>query len=80
MLETIRHAWNRIRTIARPFRDFDRRRWAVGLFGIVVVLLLLIAWLNYENNYVSGQFWGALKRQDAPSFATQAILYVACLR
>ena len=40
MLATIRHAWNRLRTVARPFLQYDRRWWAIGLFAVIVVLLL----------------------------------------
>jgi putative ATP-binding cassette transporter len=77
MLSTIRHAWNRLRTIARPFREYEGRWMAIGLAGIIVLILLSIAGLNVLNNAVSGHFWGALKRQDAPAFTREATFYVA---
>jgi putative ATP-binding cassette transporter len=76
MLATIRHAWNRIRTIARPFREYEHRWLAIGLFALIVVMLLSIAGLNVLNNYVNGRFWGALKRQEHAQFAWQAGIYV----
>src|SRR2546423_155151 len=57
MLATIRHAWNRLRTIARPFRGYDRRRWAAGMAGGILALLLLMAWLNVVINRIGGRFW-----------------------
>lgn len=76
MISTIRHAWNRLRTIARPFRDYDGRWRAIGAFGIIVFLLLSIAGLNVCINFVGGHFWGALKRQEARAFAEEATLYI----
>jgi putative ATP-binding cassette transporter len=76
MIANIRHAWNRLRTIARPFRDYDGRWWALGLFGVIILLLLSMTWLNYRNNIIGGHFWGALNRRDPESFAWQASLYV----
>ncbi len=76
MLSTIRHAWNRIRTIFRPFREYDARWWAVGLFAVIVALLLAVAGLNIVNNYVGGWFMGAVARKDSAEFARDAALYV----
>jgi putative ATP-binding cassette transporter len=77
MLANIRHAWNRLRTIARPFREYDGRWWALGLFGLVVTLLLGVAGLNIVNNYVGGDFMEALDKRDGYRFARQATLYVS---
>ncbi len=72
----VRHAWNRLRTIAQPFREYDGRWWALGLFGIIVLLLLSIAWLNVTVNGVGGRFWDALRLQNRSAFADEAGLYV----
>ncbi|HEX4589019.1 MAG TPA: SbmA/BacA-like family transporter, partial [Gemmataceae bacterium] len=76
MLATIRHAWNRIRTIARPFKQYDHRWWAVALAGGVVALLLLLAWLNVTINRIGGRFWEALSTRDSVGFAREAVVYV----
>ncbi|HEY1381412.1 MAG TPA: SbmA/BacA-like family transporter [Gemmataceae bacterium] len=76
MLSTIRHAWNRIRTIARPFRHYDGRWWAVAMAGGILALLLLMAWLNVVINRVGGQFWEALDHRDSTGFTREAFTYV----
>src|SRR3954453_17560748 len=76
MLSNIRHAWNRLWTIARPFREYDHRWWAVGVFGILIALLLTVAGLNYAINKVFGHFMGAVQRQDAGQFSWRAIQLV----
>src|SRR5690349_17189286 len=76
MLSTIHHAWNRIRTIARPFRQYDRRWWAVAVAGGILALLLLMAWLNVVINRIGGEFWEALNRRDSTGFTREAFSYV----
>src|SRR5438067_1404872 len=73
MLATIRHAWNRLRTIARPFREYDHRGPAVVLFIVIVTLLLGVAGLNIVNNYVGGHFMESLAQRDAYEFGRQLV-------
>jgi putative ATP-binding cassette transporter len=73
---TVRHAGNRLRTIARPFREYDGRWLAIGLFGGIILLLLSIAGLNIRISYVGRDFWEALKRQESTKFTEEAFLYV----
>jgi vitamin B12/bleomycin/antimicrobial peptide transport system ATP-binding/permease protein len=77
MLANIRHAWNRLRTIARPFKEYDSRWWAVGLAGGIVGLLLLMAWLNVVINHIGGEFWEALSFRDSTRFGREALFYVS---
>ena len=72
----VRHAWNRMKTIARPFREYDGRWRAVGAGGLIVLMLLSINWLNVINNRVNGEFWEAINLRNSGAFAEQAALYV----
>jgi putative ATP-binding cassette transporter len=76
MLSSIRHAWNRLITIARPFRTYDRRWWAAGLFAVIVLLLLTVNGLNVLNSYVSRDFFDSLQNFRVEKFWQFGLLYV----
>jgi putative ATP-binding cassette transporter len=76
MFATIRHAWNRLRTIARPFREYEGRRWAFVLAGLLFVILLGMAGLSYVINRVFGHFMEAVKDKDSAEFALQGLMLV----
>jgi putative ATP-binding cassette transporter len=76
MLATIRHAWKRLLTIARPFRTYDARWWAVGLFGVIIALLLTVNGLNVLNSYVGRDFMNSLQHYHIDQFWRLGLLYV----
>src|SRR5262245_38048751 len=77
MFTTIRHMWSRIKTIARPFFRYESRRWAVALFGVLVVLMLSISGLNVLNSYVNNYFMTALADRELGHFWSLALVYAA---
>src|SRR3954471_5552832 len=77
MLSTIRHAWNRLLIIARPFREYDGRWRAFALFGVIVGLVLSVSGLNVGNSYINRNFMNALEQRNTAEFAVQAAWYVS---
>src|SRR3954451_8764041 len=68
MLPAVRHAWGRIRTIARPFAGYEHRWQAVATFAVIVVLLLTVAGLNVGSSYFGAWMMNALEQRNAERF------------
>src|SRR5687768_13749052 len=75
MFTTVRHAWSRVRTIARPFFRYEARWRATWLFALLVGLLLSVSGLNVLNSYVNNFFMTALEQGDGARFWGLALLY-----
>src|SRR5262245_53738711 len=68
MLSTVRHAWSRILTIARPFANYELRWQAVGTFALIIGLLLAVNGLNVLNSYFGRDMMNALEKGNAHAF------------
>src|SRR5262245_6469473 len=79
MFSTLRYAWSRIRTIARPYRQFQGRWRGVALFVGLVTLILSARGADVGNNYINGDMMSALEARDARLFFEKTLLFVGML-
>src|SRR5438309_6780874 len=71
-----RDAWKTLWSITAPFFRSAQRWRATFAVGMLVALVLLVSYLNYQNSYVGRDVMAWLEERHAPEFATNAVKYV----
>jgi vitamin B12/bleomycin/antimicrobial peptide transport system ATP-binding/permease protein len=76
MASAARQAWSRFWRVSKPYFTSDRRRQALGLLAILLVLLLTISGLNVAISYVGRDFMTAIVRRQGPQVYLFALIYL----
>ena len=67
--------WKRFIAVAKPYWFSDAKKTALGLLGMLLLLLVAVNGLNIVINYVSGDFMTALSKKDVPTFYHYLYIY-----